>query len=273
MIGEHQAASCSRSIRQTVLPVSTSIPAANEAPWFSNCTITRFPWTTGEDDMPTSFRVGRVLNRQPANPLQISVEIEAGQIVRGIEGKHPLSVGGRRIAGDRAERMIGRVTGHPKLAPPELLAGLGVEAKQIEPILPKPGGAGHEDAILADDRSGRSPAGEVDDPGDVFLGLQVERHRQPGRLGHGSAVGTAKLGPASGFGGGFRQGPRGARIAHSAKTVKGGRRRCISRNPTTRTGGDEIVGFKRTRSRSGSQTGRQGPENEQLSRLSYPVPR
>ena len=70
-VGDDHVGSRARSSRQRVSPVAASIPATNDSPGFSSCTITVPPTTSGEEAMPTSLRVDGRLVGQAAEPWRL----------------------------------------------------------------------------------------------------------------------------------------------------------------------------------------------------------
>src|SRR5687768_2367916 len=110
---------------------------------------------------------------QSAIPLQVAIEIEARQVVGGIEGEDPLSIAGRSVRGGSAFGMGEAPPCRPKLAMPQLLARGRSEAEHMQSILIGPAAGCYYHAIFHHDGTGGSASGQVGRPADVHALLHV----------------------------------------------------------------------------------------------------
>ncbi|OHB79537.1 MAG: hypothetical protein A2W31_07230 [Planctomycetes bacterium RBG_16_64_10] len=104
--------------------------------------------------------------------------------------------------------MAERPTGGPKLPLPPLPSGAGVEAQHVQTVLLHTTRAGNNHAARNHDRTGRTSAGQLDLPGDVFR--VTPRHRHALIVGDAVAVRAAELPPIGAAAephAGQRQGP------------------------------------------------------------------
>ncbi len=122
----------------------------------------------GRGRQPDLVGEGRVILGQGPAPPQQAVTVEAKQIAAGEQGEDALPVahgGGSRRAclgvADRASR-------GPELAVPELLAGGGLETKDMQAVLGGAAGSGDIDPAIDNDGAGETAPGQVHLPGHVF---------------------------------------------------------------------------------------------------------
>ena len=136
-----------------------------------------------------------IIDRQAAQPLEVAVEVEAEQVVGGKKRKQPTAIGHRRGRGDACFVVAHRAAHRPELALPNHRAVGGIEAENLQPVLPRAAAGRHEHAGAHDQRTREPPARQVDPPRDVLL--RVKRNRQPDFIRDTVAQRPAKAGPVA----------------------------------------------------------------------------
>ena len=95
-----------------------------------------------------------MLISQPAKPQQVSVAVEAGQIVARIKGDDPVAVAGRRRRGDGHLRMALRAARGPELPVPHDRSVGRRTRHDVQPVLIVSAACRDDHPIADDDRSG-----------------------------------------------------------------------------------------------------------------------
>lgn len=112
---------------------------------------------------------------QAAKPEQVAVQVDAGQIVRGVEGENPPAVAGGRGDRHRGDVVRERVAGGPELPLPQAFAVGRGEAQQVQSLLPGAAGASHHDPVAHDDGTGRPATGQGNLPGNIVVRRKRDR--------------------------------------------------------------------------------------------------